>query len=129
MSEPAIEQLASFFVGRVDSQDFQPFEYQEADGSTQRYGEAAVFRLQGSGGRGLAVGLFRATQSGKSPVYTSQAGDETFLVLSGSVTIEVLESGETFSFREGDVASWSKGTPTVWDFSTDFVKFFVVAEP
>ena len=42
-----------------------------------------------SGCGALAVGLWRA-EDGTTPIYTSEAGDETFLVLSGAVASSVL---------------------------------------
>jgi quercetin dioxygenase-like cupin family protein len=41
-----------------------------------------LFRTEGSAGNVLAVGLWRA-EDGTTPIHTSEAGDETFLVLSG----------------------------------------------
>jgi hypothetical protein len=41
-----------------------------------------LFRTEGSAGNVLAVGLWRA-ENGTTPIHTSEAGDETFLVLSG----------------------------------------------
>jgi len=39
-------------------------------------------RTEGSAGNVLAVGLWRA-EDGTTPIHTSEAGDETFLGLSG----------------------------------------------
>lgn len=120
---------AAVHAGRIDQGGFAPFEYEEPGLPTQRFGEASIIRMEGSGGRVLAVGLWRVAEPSTSPVYTSQLGDETFLVLEGRVTIELIESGEATEHREGDVVSWSKGTATRWTIHEPFKKLFVVAQP
>ena len=62
-------------------------------------------------------------------MYSSELGDETFLVLEGEVHITVEETGEVFEYRVGDIGSWSQGTRTVWDIKAPFKKFYVVAAP
>jgi uncharacterized cupin superfamily protein len=54
-------------------------------------------------------------------------GDESFLVLSGSVRIELLEGGETVELRKGDVASFPGGTRSVWTIIEPLEKFTVVS--
>ena len=123
-------QLATtFLAGRVDGGDFVPFDYEEPGKPTQRFGEASIVRMEGSGGKVLAVGLWRVPEPSTSPIYTSQLGDETFVVLEGKVTIELVESGERLDYGVGDVVSWSKGTATRWTIHEPFKKFFVVAQP
>ena len=53
-------------------------------------------------------------------------GDESFLVVSGRVRI-ALKDGETIELRSGDVASFRKGTPSVWTIVEPIVKFTVVS--
>lgn len=118
---------ASFLSGTVNDADWRPFEYPQ-DGGTQAYGEFVPIRESGSSGRFLAVGLWRCTQLGESPIYKSELGDETFLVLEGEVHITVVETGEVFEYREGDIGTWSRGTATRWDVKAPFKKFYVVAE-
>jgi uncharacterized cupin superfamily protein len=98
----------------------------QQDGETHTYGEVILFRSEGSTGKVLGVGLWRAPD-GSSPVYTSEAGDETFLVLEGECEIERVDTGERFRFGPGDVCAWSSGTPTRWTLRGNFKKFFVVA--
>lgn len=122
-----IKAAASFFSGNVGADQWQPFTYPQ-DGAMETYGEVVPFRDTGSSGRLLAVGLWRCTTLGNSPLYSSELGDETFLVLEGEVHITVVETGEVFEYRAGDVGSWSRGTRTVWDVKSPFKKFYVVAE-
>jgi uncharacterized protein len=53
-------------------------------------------------------------------------GDESFLVLSGSVRIE-LQDGETIELHQGDVASFPKGLRSVWTVTQPLEKFTVVS--
>ena len=123
-----IKAQASFFSGNIDEADWQAFEYPQ-EGEIQSYGEVVPFRESGSGGKLLAVGLWRCLTLGDSPMYCSELGDETFLVLEGEVEITALETGEKFHYQEGDVGSWSQGTKTIWNVIRPFKKFYVVAAP
>lgn len=120
-----IKAAASFLSGHSHADNWQPFRYPQ-DGRIDEHGEIILFRESGSTGNFLAVGLWRCP-SGKSPTYSSELGDETFLVLEGSVRITVEATGEVFKYGPGDVGSWSKGTRTTWDVAGPFKKFFVVA--
>lgn len=51
-------------------------------------------------------------------------GDESFIVLSGCVRID-LEDGESTELRAGDVASFPEKTRSVWTISEPIVKFTV----
>jgi hypothetical protein len=53
-------------------------------------------------------------------------GDESFLVVSGRVRIAV-KDGATIELRSGDVASFRKGTASVWTVVEPIVKFTVVS--
>ena len=54
-------------------------------------------------------------------------GDESFLIISGSVSITLTDSGETVELTAGDVASFPKGTQSVWDVLEPLVKYAVVS--
>ena len=123
-----IQAQASFLSGNVDNDQWQPFIYPQ-DGGTHEYGEFVPFRENGSAGKLLAVGLWRCETVGESPIYSSELGDETFLVLAGEVHIKVVETGEVFKYKTGDVGTWSQGTKTVWNVISPFKKFYVVAQP
>ena len=127
MTVDVAEKLISFYTSNTGAEDFVPFEYEEPGVGMQTFGEIHLIRAGGSGDGTLLAGIWRLQESTTSPVYTSAAGDETFLVLEGEVTIQVLDTDETFHFKPGDIGSWSKGTRTIWDFKAPFKKFVVVA--
>jgi len=54
-------------------------------------------------------------------------GDESFLLVSGAVRIELKDSGDTVNLEPGDVASFPKGTRSVWTVVKPLVKFTVVS--
>lgn len=122
------QELLTFHRGRLDTdENWTAFEYVEPETGPQSFGEVTLFRAGGSGTGTLLVGLWRVNEPSTSPMYTSQLGDETFLVLEGEMTVEILDTGEKLEFGPGDVGSWSKGTRTVWTIRSPFKKFFVVA--
>ena len=53
--------------------------------------------------------------------------DESFVIISGAVTIELTDSGETVELQRGDVASFPNGTPSVWTVVEPLEKFTVVS--
>ena len=122
-----IDAADAMSTGSLSADDWVPFAYPQ-DGAIQVYGEVATFRMLGSAGNTLAVGLWRCLQAGMTPVYSSELGDETFLVLEGAATLHILDTGESFHFVTGDVGSWCKGTRTQWDVTAPFKKFYVVAD-
>jgi len=54
-------------------------------------------------------------------------GDESFLLVSGAVRINLEDTGETVNLEAGDVASFAKGTRSVWTVVRPLVKFTVVS--
>jgi uncharacterized cupin superfamily protein len=54
-------------------------------------------------------------------------GDESFVVLSGAVRIELTDDGETVELHAGDIASFPKGTRSVWTVLERIEKFTVVS--
>jgi uncharacterized cupin superfamily protein len=54
-------------------------------------------------------------------------GDESFVVLEGSVSIELAETGERVDLKAGDIASFNNGTRSVWAFTEPFKKFTVIS--
>lgn len=70
--------------------------------------------------------LFKLTGYNHVDMVASELGDETFLVLEGTVGIMVEATGEVFKYGPGNVGSGSKGTRTAWDVAGPFKKFFVV---
>ena len=57
----------------------------------------------------------------------AEAGDETFVVLEGEVTIDFLDLKQSKTFRAGDIFAWSQGSRTLWHTKGGFKKFYVVA--
>jgi uncharacterized cupin superfamily protein len=54
-------------------------------------------------------------------------GDQSFQVLEGSVSIELVDTGERIDLHAGDIASFDKGTRSVWTFAEPFKKFTVIS--
>src|SRR6476646_1359754 len=55
------------------------------------------------------------------------AGDESFIVITGQVRIALKEGGQVIELRAGDVASFRKGTRSVWTIVEPLEKFTVVS--
>ncbi|MGR8947999.1 MAG: hypothetical protein ACU84Q_08130 [Gammaproteobacteria bacterium] len=123
-----IKAQASFLSGNVNDHQCQPFVYPQ-EGGTHKYDEMVPFHESGSGSNLLAGGLWRCNNLGESPIYSSELGDEKFLVLAGEVDIKVVETAEVFEYRVDDPGRWSRGTKTVWNVISPFRKFYVVAQP
>lgn len=119
--------LMELIKSSTDVTDFEPFEYFEPGQGMARFGEFHLIRAGGSGNGTLIAGIWRLQESTTSPVYTSFAGDETFLVLEGEVTIKNLDSGDEKHFKPGDIGAWYKGMRTEWTFKAPFKKLVVVA--
>lgn len=54
-------------------------------------------------------------------------GDESFVVLAGAVRIELKDGGSAIELQAGDVASFPKGTRSVWTVLEAIEKFTVVS--
>ena len=54
-------------------------------------------------------------------------GDESFILISGHVRITLKAGGQVIDLRTGDVASFSKGTRSVWTVVEPIEKFTVVS--
>jgi|SRR5689334_4981643 uncharacterized cupin superfamily protein len=102
----------------ISAENYEPFMYEGKE-----LGEVSWLRTE-SGGEGmLFAGLWRT-----EPVtvdYTFE-GDETFHVLKGRVTIDV-EGQSPVELGVGDIASYRKGTKSIWRVTEPFQKFFVIS--
>jgi uncharacterized cupin superfamily protein len=87
-------------------------------------GEAKWLRRRADGGWSHTAMLWRCDPM--SFDYTFP-GDESFVVISGSVRIELTDRREVIELRSGDVASFPKGTPSVWTVIEPIVKFTVIS--
>jgi len=117
----------AFYLADTETEDYVPFTHEVPDGGMATFGEMHWIRQQGSGEHTLLVALWRLREPGRSPIYTFGAGDESFVVLEGEVTIELLDTGEKVDLKPGDIASFSKGTRSIWNFHSPFKKFLVIA--
>ena len=73
----------------------------------------------------LEAGLWRSDPSIEDYVFEV---DEVFLVLEGSVEIDLPDHGETVSMRAGDIGYFDQGTRSVWRITQPFKKFVVLAK-
>jgi uncharacterized protein len=89
----------------------------------RRIGEAEWLRRRGEGAWSHTAMLWRCEPMSFEYNF---AGDESFLVISGVVRV-ALKDGETIELRTGDVASFRKGTRSVWTIVEPLEKFTVVS--
>jgi uncharacterized cupin superfamily protein len=106
-------------VDRVDSDDYEPL---IIDG--EPIGEVHWLRAEGSDGNPHEACLWRTSAPATYDYLFT--GDESFLVLDGTASIELVETGETVELKAGDLASFDKGTRSVWKFTEPFKKFTVI---
>lgn len=109
-----------FIVRRGDSIEYQPM---LIDG--EQIGEEHVLQSEGSHGNEHAASLWR-TDAPARYEYVFE-GDESFYVLKGSVAIELTATGERVELKAGDLASFAKGTQSIWTFGEPFEKFTVIS--
>lgn len=110
-----------YIVDKADSTEFEPM---LVDGV--QVGEVHWLRSQGSHGNAHEACLWR-TGAPASYEYLF-TGDESFQVLEGSATIELIDTGERIEVRAGDLASFPAGTRSVWTFAEPFKKFTVISD-
>jgi uncharacterized cupin superfamily protein len=91
----------------------------------EQVGEAHELRNEGSHGNEHEACLWRTDAPARYEYFFS--GDESFYVLEGSVSIELEQTGERVELRAGDIASFPKGTRSVWTFTEPFKKFTVIS--
>lgn len=93
-----------------------------SDGRT--IGEAEWLRRRTEAGASHTAMLWRC---GPMTFDYAFPGDESFIVLSGAVRIELKNSAAAIELRAGDVASFPKGTQSVWTVLEAIEKFTVVS--
>jgi uncharacterized cupin superfamily protein len=122
------------FHGTIDpsKNDWQPFQWIEPDlGITQTHGEVAVFRPEGTSGT-LTSGLWRhhagapgANSDGSDTfVWSSAEGDDCAVILEGSATLTVIDSGEQYTVGPGSIVYQPKGLRVEWAFQAPYFKKF-----
>ena len=87
-------------------------------------GDAEWLRRRTDGGWSHTAMLWRCDPMTFDYVFP---GDESFIILSGSVRIELEDGKETIELKKGDVASLPKGTRSVWTILAPLEKFTVVS--
>jgi uncharacterized cupin superfamily protein len=107
-----------YVVERADATGYEPFIHQGVN-----VGEMRALTVEGSSGGALDAGLWRSEPATHDYFF---ADDETFLVLEGSATIELPDTGETIEVTAGDMAYFVSGTRSVWTITQRFKKFVVV---
>lgn len=122
----------------ANPEEWQTFEFFHPKAGMRKVGELTTFRTEGSGSPVLLVGLWRGGRGleAADPVtgatscyYDAPMGDETCLVVEGTLRLTNLETGDVHNFVPGDVFSISKGTDTFWEFSGPFFKkLFIIAQ-
>ena len=109
-----------YVVHRADAIEYQPM---LIDG--EQVGEAHELMGEGSHGNEHEACLWRTDAPARYEYFF--AGDESFYVLEGSVSIELLDTGDVVDLKAGDIASFPKGTRSLWTFSEPFKKFTVIS--
>ncbi len=107
-------------VRRADAVEYQPMFIEG-----RQIGEAHELRNEGSHGNEHEACLWRTDAPARYDYFF--AGDESFYVLEGSVSIDLVETGERVELTAGDIASFARGTRSVWTFSEPFKKFTVIS--
>jgi uncharacterized cupin superfamily protein len=111
-----LEIAEGVFRSNVDTNAFEPDEA-AGDGILHH-----IFREDDE----MQAGLFWAPDGPGQPAFFEFERNEAFLVLEGSVEIEI-EDGPTFELRSGDMASIRKGVRCAWRERAGFKKFWVSA--
>jgi len=83
-------------------------------------------QVETSAENALEAGLWRSDPAVEDYLF---AVDEVFLVLEGSVEIDLPDTGETVSMTAGDIGYFDAGTRSVWRITEPFKKFVVLAKP
>jgi uncharacterized cupin superfamily protein len=109
-----------YVIDRADSTEYEPM---LVDG--EQVGEARSLRVEGSHGNAHEACLWRTDAPARYEYLFT--GDESFHVLEGSVSIELIDTGERVQLTAGDVASFDAGTRSVWTFTEPFKKFTVIS--
>lgn len=117
----------------MTTSDIKADEYFRSSTTTETYepfivngtavGEVHWIRQTAVGGNTLLAGLWRAEPL-TTPYFFGE--DEVIHALEGELEI-VLETGESVTLTAGDIASFSKGTNSVWTVKSSFKKLFVIS--
>jgi uncharacterized cupin superfamily protein len=119
----------SYVISGHEELTFEPLATPEAGGGGGEivFGEMATLRRTGYNGNPHIVGFWRV-EPAVSPLYDVPLGDESGYVISGSATIEFIDSGEKLELKAGEMYSMAKGTLQRWTVHEPFIKFVVVSD-
>ena len=109
-----------YVIHRAEAIDYEPMMI-----GGEAVGEAHDLRSGGSRGNVHEACLWRTGAPARYEYFFE--GDESFYVLEGSVSIELLDTGERVELGVGDMASFAQGTRSVWTFTEPFKKFTVIS--
>ena len=131
----SIPQSRRLIVGSRNDNPAQwtPFTWDDPLHGAQAKGEVAVIRPQGTSGS-LAAGLWRTGHNiagcdadGSCQIdYSAPLGDETMVILEGTVNITEIASGRKHRVGAGTILSHPKHVDLHWDIEGPFLKKFWV---
>lgn len=103
-------------------------EYQPFDTPNGAEGEVHWIRDSGADGVDLRSGIWRCAP-GQIPdaLPVTFAGAETLFLIEGELHVELVDQGHTLKLRTGDIASFERGTPTLWSVKTPVKALMVIA--
>ena len=127
--------MRSIHVGNrnLNPPDWTPFEWVDPVHGSQVKGEVVVIRPEGTSGS-LMAGLWRTGHeiAGCEPdgscrvVYSAPLGDETMVLLEGTVDITETATGKKHHVGAGTILSHPKHVDLLWEISAPFLKKFWV---
>ena len=109
-----------YVVHSADTVEYEPLFI-----SGEQVGEEHELRSEGFHGNEHAASLWRT--DGPARYEYLFAGDESCYVIEGSVSIELVDTGERIELNAGDIASFAQGTRSIWTFEGPFKKFTVIS--
>lgn len=109
-------------VGTTEPSAWAPYPIEEVEAGDPA-AELAAIRTESHDGRMLYVGMWRAQPSRFRYAF---AGDESFHVLEGRVTITV-DGGDAVALGPGSIVSFSKGMTSTWEIHEAVTKFFALS--
>jgi uncharacterized cupin superfamily protein len=116
--------LSTVRTSSASATDYQPFE--TPNGAE---GEVHWIRESGTDGVDLRTGIWRCAP-GQIPdaMPVTFAGAETLYLIEGDLHIDLVEQGRTLKLCPGDIASFERGTPTLWTVKTPVKALMVIAD-
>jgi uncharacterized cupin superfamily protein len=131
--ETALQRQIETGSRNYNPEKWVPFAWDDPKVGAQVKGEVAVIRSKGTSGS-LQAGLWRTgigisgcEADGSCHVdYSAPLGDETIVILEGSVTVTIAATGKKYRLEAGSMISHPKGVVLSWDIDPPFLKKFWV---